>query len=79
MKFIVDRASDDYKAVPTEVEMNTLEELIKFIKENWEIILKEEEVTVEKYRWWEKLSCNKYYDREKTWRMALTIYDDYVE
>lgn len=78
MKFIVDRASDDYKAVPTEVEMNTLEELIDFIKENWKIILREEEERVEKYVG-EKLSCNRYYEWEKTWRMRLTIYDDYVE
>ena len=34
MKFIVDRASDSYKVKPKEVEMNTLEELIEFIKEN---------------------------------------------
>jgi hemerythrin-like domain-containing protein len=32
MKFIVDRASDSWKVEPTEVEMNTLEELIDFIK-----------------------------------------------
>ena len=78
MKFIVDRASDDYKAVPTEVEMNSLEELIDFIKENWKIILKEEEVRVEKYDG-EELSCNRYYEWEKTWRLHLTIYDDYIE
>jgi hypothetical protein len=34
MKFIVDRASDSYRVKPKEVEMNTLEELIGFIKEN---------------------------------------------
>lgn len=65
MKFIVDRASDDYRAVPTEVEMNTLEELIKFIKENGKIILREEEERVEKYVG-DRLSCNRYYEWEKT-------------
>lgn len=79
MKFIVDRASDDYKAVPTEVEMNTLEELIEFIKENGKIILREEEERVEKYVGDEKLSCNRYYEWEKTGRIKLTIYDDYIE
>ena len=78
MKFIVDRASDSYKVKPKEVEMNTLEELIEFIKENGEIILREEEERVEKYVG-ERLSCNRYYEWEKTWRLALTIYDDYVE
>lgn len=78
MKFIVDRASDSYKVVPTEVEMNTLEELIDFIKENWKIILREEEERVEKYVG-ERLSCNRYYEWEKTGRLCLTIYDDYIE
>jgi hypothetical protein len=59
--------------------MNTLEELIDFIKKEWKIILKEEEERVEKYVGDEKLSCNRYYEWEKTWRMKLTIYDDYVE
>ena len=79
MRFIVDRASDDYKAVPAEVEMNTLEELIEFIKENGKIILREEEERAEKYVGDEKLSCNRYYEWEKTGRLYLTIYDDYVE
>ena len=34
MKFIIDRASDGFNVKPVEVEMNTLEELIEFIKEN---------------------------------------------
>jgi hypothetical protein len=58
--------------------MNTLEELVAFIKKEWKIILREEEVRVEKYAW-DKLSCNRYYDWETTWRLGLTIYDDYVE
>jgi hypothetical protein len=58
--------------------MNTLEELIGFIKENWKIILSEEEERVEKYVG-ERLSCNRYHEWEKTWRLKLTIYDDYVE
>lgn len=78
MKFIVDRASDSYSVKPKEIEINTLEELIDFIKENWTIILKEEEERVEKYVG-DKLSCNRYYEWEKTWRIGLTIYDDYVE
>lgn len=78
MKFIVDRASDSYKVKPKEIEMNTLEELLEFIKKEWKIILREEEERVEKYEW-ERLSCNRYYEWEKTWRIRLTIYDDYVE
>lgn len=78
MKFIVDRASDSYSVKPIEVEMNTLEELLEFIKKEWKIILSEEKERVEKYVG-ERLSCNRYYEWEKTWRMCLTIYDDYVE
>jgi hypothetical protein len=32
MKFIVDRASDSCSVKPKEIEMNTLEELVAFIK-----------------------------------------------
>ena len=78
MKFIVDRASDDYKAKPKEIKIWTLKELYEFIKENGKIILSEEEVRVEKYNG-DKLSCNRYYEWEKTWRLHLTIYDDYIE
>lgn len=78
MKFIIDRASDDYRAKPKEKEIWTLEELYKFIKKNWPIIIKEEEIGVEKYNG-DKLSCNKYYEWKKTGRLELTIYDDYVE
>ena len=78
MKFIVDRASDFYSVKPKEIKIWTLKGLYEFIKENGPIILKEEEVRVEKYEW-EKLSCNRYYDWEKTGRLCLTIYDDYVE
>ena len=78
MKFIIDRASDGFNVKPVEVEMNTLGELIEFIKENWKIILSEEEERVRKYAG-DELECNKYHEREKTWRLCLTIYDDYVE
>jgi len=78
MKFIVDRASDSASVKPKEIKIWTLKGLYEFIKENGPIILKEEEIRVEKYEW-EKLSCNRYYEWEKTWRIRLTIYDDYVE
>ena len=78
MKFIVDRASDSCSVKPKEIEINTLEELIEFIKKNGKIILREEEERVEKYAG-DRLACNRYYEWEKTWRISLTIYDDYVE
>jgi hypothetical protein len=78
MKFIVDKASWNYWK-GREKEIWTLEELIEYVKEVWAVVIwGEEEKEVEKYRG-DKLSCNKYKVKEKTWRISLTIYDDYLE
>lgn len=77
MRFIVDRASGDYWE-EREKEIWTLEDLIEYIKEVWAVVIRgEEENEVEKYDG-DKLSCNKYKVKEKTWRIELTIYDDYL-
>lgn len=78
MKFIVDKVSGDYWE-EREKEIWTLEELIEYVKEVWAVVIRgEEEKEVEKYKG-DELSCNKYTVREKTWRISLTIYDDYLE
>lgn len=78
MKFIVDKASRNCRK-GREKEIWTLEELIEYVKEVWAVVIwGEEEKEVKKYNG-DKLSCNKYTVKEKTWRIRLTIYDDYLE
>ena len=78
MRFIVDKASGNYWE-EREKEIWTLEELIEYIEEVWAVVIwGEEEREVEKYDG-DELSCNKYKVKEKTWRIELTIYDDYLE
>ena len=58
IKFYVEKASDrNYK---WEVEINTLEDLLKFIKKNWKIIITDDlwylsEETQKKYKYWIKI------------------------
>lgn len=61
MKFIVTKASNlNYKK---EIELNTVEELIDFIKKEWAIIVQQEYIDR---------------DTPKD-EFSITIYDDYIE